>query len=127
MQWYEAARHAQWESLQDVRLIFPHADAVTVGSGRTVTVGYTLGGGTATAGSDYDATPGTVTFTPGILRRDLLVPIFGDGAAEGNEDFLVTLGSPAGATISSGTGRMIIKDDDTPSPRSGRPSTKRPH
>jgi hypothetical protein len=94
-------------------------------SGQAVTVGYTLGGGTAAAGSDYDATPGTITFTPGLVRRDILVPIIGDGAAEGNEDFLVTLGSPVGATISSGTGRMIIKDDDSPSPRSGRRSTRR--
>ena len=94
-------------------------------SGQAVTVGYTLGGGTAAAGSDYDATPGTITFAPGLLRRDILVPIIGDGAAEGNEDFLVTLGSPLGATISSGTGRMIIKDDDTPSPRSRRPSPPR--
>jgi hypothetical protein len=86
-------------------------------SGQTVTVGYILGGGTAAAGSDYDATPGTVTFSPGLLRRDIRVPIIGDKAAEANEDFLVTLGNPVGATISSGTGRMIIKDDDSPSPR----------
>jgi hypothetical protein len=107
----------------------PGAIRVTLStrSGRAVTVGYTLGGGTAAAGSDYDATPGTITFSPGLLRRDILVPIFGDGVAEGNEDFLVTLGSPVGATISSGTGRMIIKDDDTPSPRSRRPSTRPSH
>jgi hypothetical protein len=105
----------------------PAAIRVTLStrSGQAVTVGYTLGGGSATAGSDYDATPGTITFTPGLLKRDIRVPIIGDGATEANEDFLVTLGSPVGATIGSGTGRMIIKDDDTASPRSRRPSTRR--
>jgi len=105
----------------------PGAIRVTLStrSGQAVTVGYTLGGGSAIAGSDYDATPGTITFTPGLLKRDILVPIIGDGAVEGNEDFFVTLGSPVGATISSGTGRMIIKDDDTASPRSRPPSRRR--
>src|SRR5262249_15160258 len=36
--WYRTFREAQWENLQDVRRVFRHADTVTVGSGRTVTV-----------------------------------------------------------------------------------------
>jgi mRNA interferase HigB len=35
---YRLLRQAKWESLQDVRRVYPHADAVTVASGRTVTV-----------------------------------------------------------------------------------------
>ncbi|MDZ4287146.1 MAG: type II toxin-antitoxin system HigB family toxin [Prosthecobacter sp.] len=31
-------RHARWQHLADVRRVFPHADAVRVGSGNTVTV-----------------------------------------------------------------------------------------
>ncbi len=36
--WYQLVRHAEWNSLQDARCVFPHADAVTVESGRIVTV-----------------------------------------------------------------------------------------
>src|SRR3989442_10686426 len=36
--WYDLFREAEWETLQDVRRVYPHADAVTVGSGNTVTV-----------------------------------------------------------------------------------------
>jgi mRNA interferase HigB len=36
--WYRLFRAAKWENLQDVRRVFPHADAVTVASGNTVTV-----------------------------------------------------------------------------------------
>lgn len=36
--WYAVARAAAWRHLPDVRATFPHADQVTVESGRTVTV-----------------------------------------------------------------------------------------
>ena len=36
--WHDVVHEAQWENLQDVRRVFPHADAVTVASGNTVTV-----------------------------------------------------------------------------------------
>ena len=36
--WYRLFRAAEWESIQDVRRVYPHADAVTVKSDRIVTV-----------------------------------------------------------------------------------------
>ena len=36
--WEHVFRAAEWESLQEVRRVYPHADAVTVTSGNTVTV-----------------------------------------------------------------------------------------
>ena len=36
--WLEAAEDARWQNILDVRRQFPHADAVEVASGRTVTV-----------------------------------------------------------------------------------------
>ncbi len=36
--WHRVFREAEWESLQDVRRVYPHADTVTVDSGCTVTV-----------------------------------------------------------------------------------------
>lgn len=41
--WYRLFREAEWENLQDVRRVFPHADLVTVESGNTVTV-FNIGG-----------------------------------------------------------------------------------
>jgi mRNA interferase HigB len=37
-QWYRLFREAKWENLQDVRRVYPHAEAVTVACGNTVTV-----------------------------------------------------------------------------------------
>src|ERR1700674_4007785 len=36
--WYRLFREAEWENLQDVRRVYPHADTVRVASGNTVTV-----------------------------------------------------------------------------------------
>jgi mRNA interferase HigB len=36
--WYRLFSEAEWTSLQDLRRVYPHADAVTVESGSTVTV-----------------------------------------------------------------------------------------
>src|SRR5260370_30482516 len=36
--WRRVFREARWRTIQDVRRVCPHADAVTVASGNTVTV-----------------------------------------------------------------------------------------
>lgn len=41
--WYRTASKAEWQSIQDVRRIYPHADAVRVASGNDVTV-FNVGG-----------------------------------------------------------------------------------
>lgn len=41
--WWRVASRAEWSSLRDVRLTYPHADAVTLDCGRTVTV-FNIGG-----------------------------------------------------------------------------------
>src|SRR3974377_49987 len=38
LRWHALAKGGRWRSLQDVRATFPHADLVTVASGRTVVV-----------------------------------------------------------------------------------------
>jgi chitinase len=77
-----------------------------------VTVAYSTANGTATAGSDYVATSGTVTFAAGETSKMIHVDIKGDVLAEGNETFTVNLSSPAGATIADGTAMGTILDDD---------------
>lgn len=41
--WYRTASKAKWQSIQDVRRIYPYADAVRVVSGNDVTV-FNVGG-----------------------------------------------------------------------------------
>ena len=41
--WYRKARKASWRQIRDVRVDYPHADAVIVASGRPVTV-FNIGG-----------------------------------------------------------------------------------
>jgi mRNA interferase HigB len=38
MGWHALAKRAKWACVQDVRATFPHADVVTVASGRSVVV-----------------------------------------------------------------------------------------
>ena len=41
--WFEKVENAHWDSIRDVRLLFAHADAVVVASGRTAVV-FNIGG-----------------------------------------------------------------------------------
>jgi hypothetical protein len=72
---------------------------LSAGSSQTVTVDYATADGTASAGSDYTATSGTLTFTPGRTAHSIAVPILTDGATEGTETFFLNLTSASGATI----------------------------
>ncbi|MGD9620072.1 MAG: Calx-beta domain-containing protein, partial [Mycolicibacterium sp.] len=77
-----------------------------------VTVKYATSNGTATAGSDYTAASGTVTFAPGVTSQTVNVVVLGDTAVESDETFTVTLSTPTGATISKATATGTITNDD---------------
>src|SRR5262249_39441562 len=81
-------------------------------STETITVAYATGDGTATAGSDYQAASGTLTFAPGETRKTVTVPVKGDRVGEPNETFLVTLSSPTHANIGDSQGVGTIVDDE---------------
>jgi hypothetical protein len=85
---------------------------LTAASTQTVTVGYATANGTATAGSDYVAKTGALTFAPGVLTQTISVTVNGDGTAEPNETFTVTLSSPTNATVASAVGTVTIVNDD---------------
>jgi hypothetical protein len=89
---------------------------VTLGaaSGQTVTVNYATADGTATAGSDYVATTGTLTFAPGITTQPVAVTVNGDIVPEATETFTVNLSAPTNAAIGAGTGTGTITNDDAP-------------
>ena len=81
-------------------------------SATPVTVDYATASGSATAGSDFTAASGTLTFAPGQTTRTILVPTLNDAVAEPTETFTVNLSNPVGATIADGTGVGTITDDD---------------
>ncbi|WGD31100.1 Calx-beta domain-containing protein [Ancylobacter sp. WKF20] len=83
-----------------------------------VTVQYRTANGTALAGSDYEATSGTVTFAAGETAKQIHVDVIGDKVAEADERFTVELSAPTGATIADGsaTGTLLNDDGLTPTP-----------
>ena len=84
-------------------------------SAQPVTVSYATADGTATAGADYMAAGGTVTFAPGSGLQTLPLHVIGDLAIELDETFSVNLSNPVNATILDGASEVTIVDDDAPS------------
>ena len=85
---------------------------LTAASASTVTVDFVTADGTASSGSDYTATSGTLTFTPGQTSKSIAVPIFGDTTVEGNETFVVNLTNPTNASLLNTQGHGTILNDD---------------
>ncbi len=78
----------------------------------TTSVAFATANGTATAGSDYQATSGTLTFAPGETTKTITVLITGDRLPEPSETFAVNLTGPTNATIADGQGVGTITDDE---------------
>src|SRR5262249_19732643 len=62
-----------------------------------VSVNFASADGTATAGSDYQATSGTLTFNPGDTVSYVALLVNGDTQIEPNETFTVNLSNASGA------------------------------
>ncbi len=81
-------------------------------SSQTVLVDYESSDGTATAGIDYQAVSGTLSFTPGTVRHTIVVPVFEDERVERDETFFVDLSGPLNAVIDADHGHGTIIDND---------------
>jgi titin len=86
--------------------------AMSKRSALTVSVHYATANGLATAGSDYTAAAGDLTFTPGQNFKIVPVTIAGDTIYEANETFSLTLSLPSGATLLKAVGTETITNDD---------------
>jgi len=84
----------------------------------TVSVDYAVTDGSATAGTDYTLTAGTLTFSHGEMSKKIPVTIAEDSLIEGDETVEVTLSNPGGeATLSSNNKSILtITDNDIPVP-----------
>ena len=87
---------------------------------RTVTAQYSITGGAAQGGSDYEAASsnGTVTFAPGESRNTISITLIDDGEREANETVAVTLSNPQNAVLAQNgdTATGTIRDNDQPPP-----------
>lgn len=82
-------------------------------SAQTVTVAWATADGTATAGVDYVAAAGTLTFLPGATVQPIDVTMLPDSVPEPAETILVNLSNPSSATIADAQGVATILDNDT--------------
>jgi probable HAF family extracellular repeat protein len=110
-------------SINDVSIVegasgISYAQFTVTLSGATdkiLSVGFATANGTATAGSDYQATTGSLTFNPGETVKTIRVAILGDKKKEADETFYVNLSSAlttADLVIADAIGRGTIKNDD---------------
>ena len=100
-------------------------------STQTVSVNYSVSGGSATNGSDYNLSSGTLTFPPGEQYRFFRVPIVNDSNGEPNETIQISLSSPSNAYLGGkSTYTYTIIDNDgggsTPPPPPPPPPTPTP-
>lgn len=77
-----------------------------------VTVIYATANGTATAGSDYAARSGTLSFAAGETTKTLDVLVSGDTLVESDETFLLRLTGASGASIATAKAIGTIRNDD---------------
>lgn len=88
-----------------VRLSAPALDAIVVQ--------YATVDGTASAGVDYVAASGSLTFARGQISRTVTVNVIGDMNVEDAEIFQLVASTTDGGIVSSATGVATIRDDDT--------------
>jgi hypothetical protein len=90
--------------------------ALSAATSSTVTVSFATADGTATAGTDYAAQTGILSFAPGQTSTTISVTANGDTTFEPDETFLVDLFSPSGATLADAQGQATIANDDAAPP-----------
>ncbi|MDT4967556.1 MAG: hypothetical protein QOJ64_2293 [Acidobacteriota bacterium] len=93
---------------------------LNTGSPKPITVDYSTADNTAIAGSDYQASSGSITFAPGETFRLIAFLVNGDTVNEATESFFVNLSNPVNVAILDGTATVTIVNDDSPAVQSGQ-------
>jgi hypothetical protein len=87
---------------------------------QTVTVDYVLRSGTASAGVDFEAASGTLTFPPGVDSVDVPIRLIGDTVPEPHEFFTLELSNAVNAlNPRPSTVFWILNDDGYPPGEAG--------
>jgi hypothetical protein len=88
----------------------------------STSVDYATADGTATAGLDYTATSGTLSFASGESSKNISIPAINDNIFEGTESFSISLRNPAGSNanlFAPDSATVTILDNDSPPRISG--------
>ena len=101
---------ARVREASDVTLDF--AVTLSRASRAPVAVAYATADGSATAGSDYTATSGTLTFAAGETAKTVSVPVLDDAHDEGEETLTLRLSAATGAVIADGVATGTIENTD---------------
>lgn len=106
---FESGTSSLDESQTSVRLpVVLSAAAAT-----TVTVNYSVTGGTAQSGADFTLAAGTLSFAANQRLATVNFSLANDSVAEGNETIVITLATPAGAVLDAvDSHTLTIVDDD---------------
>ncbi|MES2682807.1 MAG: Calx-beta domain-containing protein [Pseudomonadota bacterium] len=86
--------------------------SLSAASSQTVTVAFATADGTATAGGDYTASSGTLSFAPGETSKTVLVTVSGDTQSEASETLLLNLSAAVNAAIADDSATGTIGNDD---------------
>ena len=86
--------------------------SLSAASSLTITANYNTADVSATAGSDYAATSGPLTFAPGDTSKSITIAIMSDSINEIDETFEVQLSNIVNAVGSLTPGAVTITDDD---------------
>ena len=78
----------------------------------TVTVGYATADGTATAGQDYTAASGTLTFAPGETSESVPVSVLDDTHDDDGETFTLRLSNASGGRLTDDSATGTIENSD---------------
>ena len=105
-----AVADAEVEEAANATLAF--AVTLSRAASGSVTVDYATSDGSATAGSDYTAASGTLTFAAGETGKTIPVPVLDDAHNEGSETLTLTLSNPSGAYLADGTATGTITNTD---------------
>ena len=88
--------------------------ALSAASAQTVSCTFATSNGTATAGSDYVASSGALSFAPGEVEKPVVVLVNGDTVDETQETFFLDIANVQNATVGGSRGTAFINDDDGP-------------
>ena len=109
-----AVADARVEEGADAVLVF--AVTLSRAASGTLTVNYATSDGTATAGTDYTSTSGTLTFTAGESSKTIEVTVLDDSHDEGEETLTLRLSDPSGGVLTDSEATGMIENTD-PMPR----------
>ncbi|MBI5387363.1 MAG: trypsin-like serine protease [Verrucomicrobia bacterium] len=106
---FTSGRYAAYENSGLAQITVKRTNGFT----GTVSVHYSTTTGTATAGADFAATNGVVTFFDGETEKTFSVALFDDNLIEGRENVGLLLSVPTGgAVLGQANAALDILDDD---------------